>query len=97
MFFPLFVASTLLALGCMVFGEFETRTPLPLRITKLIVLLGSTALLTQVAGPGWALAWVGFMFGAGLSVHAWWTRRNGIAFLHPEPRAKYYALRGWNE
>lgn len=97
MFFALFVASTLLALGCMVFGEFEARTPLPRRISKLIFLLGSTALVAQLAGTAWALGWVGLLFGSGLSVHRWWTRRNGIDFLRPEPRAKYEALRGWNK
>lgn len=97
MFFALFIASTSLALGLIVFGEFEARTPRPRRISKLVFLLGSTALVAQFAGTGWALAWVGVLFSLGLSVHAWWTRRNGIRFSRPEPRAKYYALRGWNE
>lgn len=97
MFFALFVASTLLALGCMVFGEFEARTPLGRRIGKLIVLLVSTALVAQFVGTGWALGWVGLLFGLGLGVHTWWTRRHGIDFLRPEPRAKYEMLRGWNK
>lgn len=32
----------------------------------------------------------------GLTVHGWWTRRNGIRFFSPEPWDRYRALRGWS-
>lgn len=95
MYFSLFIASALMALGCIVFGAFEVGQSLWIRITKFAVLLGVTALLERTVGQGWALAWVFGMFGVGLGFHTWWTRRNGIDFLRPEPREKYYALRGW--
>lgn len=35
------------------------------------------------------------MFVAGLSFHFYWTRKHGIRFWRPDPKEKYYRLRGW--
>lgn len=95
MYFPLFIAATLMAAGCMIFGHFELHTPLWRRLSKLIAFLGITAIIANLAGTAAALVWIFVMFGIGLGFHTWWTRKHGIGFLSAEPRAKYYALRGW--
>lgn len=97
MFFDLFLAATLYALGAMVFGPFEERTPLLKRLVKLGMYLGVTALLAATVGHPWSLLWIFGMMGVGLTFHIWWTTSHGIAILRPEPRDKYYALRGWSE
>lgn len=97
MCFALVIAATLMALGSIIFGSFEEGTPLPLRLAKVGGLLGLTALMAHVAGPGWAIATVIAIVASGLAVHAWWTRKHGISFFRPHPRERYRALRGWQE
>jgi hypothetical protein len=86
-----------MALGAMIFGPFEEHTPLPIRLLKFAILLGFTAIVTRFAGPGWGLAPIVFMFALGIGFHAWWTHKHGINFFRPEPRDRYYALRGWQQ
>jgi hypothetical protein len=96
MYFELFIAAALLCLGEIVFGRFEEGSSRWRRIGKMVVFFGVTALLSRYAGRTAALAWVLGAMALGLSVHGWWTRRNGIQFLSPEPWDRYRALRGWN-
>ena len=96
MYFQLFIAATLIALGNIVFGHFERYTPVWRRILKLVLFLGITALISRFAGEAWAWLWIGGMFGVGLGFHIWWTRKHGIGVLSAEPRVKYYELRGWS-
>ena len=35
------------------------------------------------------------LIGFVLIVHAWWLPRNGVNGWTGEPKARYYALRGW--
>jgi hypothetical protein len=95
MYFELFIAAALLCAGNIVFGRFEADTARLRRIGKMVVFFGVTALLSRFAGQTAALAWVLGAMALGLSVHAWWTRKNGIGFLDPEPWDRYRALRGW--
>jgi predicted membrane channel-forming protein YqfA (hemolysin III family) len=97
MFIDLFLASTLFCVGAMVFGHFESGTPLPRRLAKLFTFLGITALIAGTAGRPWSLIWIIGMFAVGLTFHVWWTRKNGIDVFTAEPRERYYALRGWNK
>ena len=96
MYFELFIAAALLCLGEIMFGRFEEGTSRARRIRKMVVFFGVTALLSRYAGRTAALTWIFAAMAAGLSVHAWWTRRNGIAFFSPEPWDRYRALRGWS-
>jgi hypothetical protein len=96
MCFDLFLASTLFALGSIVFGHFEAKTPLPRRLAKLASFLGLTALVSWVLGQPWSLIWIFGVFGLGLGFHVWWTKKHGIGVFSGEPREKYYQLRGWD-
>ena len=95
MYFDLFLAATLLATGSMIFGHFEEKTPLWRRLSKMVMYLGVTALLSWTVGRPWSLIWVlGFLI-LGMTYHVWWCRKYGIGVLSGEPRDKYYELRGW--
>lgn len=96
MYVQLFVAATLMAIGLILFGHFERYTPIWRRLSKLVLLFGTTALLHRFAGPMWSWLWIFGLFGLGLGVHAWWTHKHGIGLLSAEPQDKYYALRGWH-
>jgi len=94
-YFELFLASTLIAVGSIIFGRFEEGVPRWRRLLKLVLFLSVTALLSQTVSRVAALLWI---FGAGvlgLSFHIWWCKRHGIGIISAEPRAKYYQLRGW--
>ena len=95
MFFDLFLASTLFALGCIVFGHFEAHTPLPRRLARLTILLALTALVSWGLERPWSLIWIVGVFGIGTGFHVWWCRKHGIGIFSAEPREKYYQLRGW--
>ncbi len=97
MFVHLFVAATLMAAGLILFGHFE-RPSFSLvwrRLSKLVLVLGITALVYHFAGPLWSWLWVVGSVATGVGVHIWLMHRHGINFLTAEPRDKYFALRGW--
>ena len=95
MYLELFLASTLVAVGSIIFGRFEEGAPRWRRLSKLFLFLAVTAIVSKVFGRTWALLWI---FSAGLwgfSVHTRWCKRHGVGVLSAEPRKKYYQLRGW--
>lgn len=95
MYFDLFLAATLLAAGSMAFGHFEEKTPLWRRLSKLVMYLGVTALLSWTVGRPWSLIWVlGFPV-LGMTYHVWWCRKHGIGVLSGEPKDRFYELRDW--
>ena len=96
MFLELFLASTLLCVGNIVFGRFEAEQARVRRIAKVAVFLAATAAISSLWGREAALAWVFGGLALGVGLHAWWTRRHGIGFWDPEPWDRYRALRGWN-
>jgi hypothetical protein len=95
MFLDLYVAALAHLLGHIVFGHFEAQTAIARKLTKVAFLQGITALLSYYFGH-WSLLWVVGMYVLGLTFHFWWTRKHGINPLSAEPKAKYYALRGWS-
>jgi hypothetical protein len=96
MYLELFVASTLLCVGNIVFGRFEAEGARVRRVAKVAVFLGLTAAVSAWWGREAALAWVFGWLSLALCLHAWWTRSHGIRFWTPEPWDRYRALRGWS-
>ena len=89
------VVAMLFAVGSILFGHFEERTPKWRRILKLFVVTGVVALISSTAGRAWSAALVCAILGTAAFMHAWWLPKHGIHPLTGEPRDKYYALRGW--
>lgn len=94
-FFDLFLAAALHLVGHAIFGVFEVHTPVKRKLSKIVFLLGGTALISATLGQPWSLVWILGLFTLGVGFHLWWTLSHGIHPLTAEPRTKYYALRGW--
>lgn len=94
-YWDLLIGALLYGLGFAFFGPFEARTPLVRRISKAAVFFAIAVFVSWRFGPVASLGWILGMLAVGLTFHAWWTRKHGISFLRPEPKERYYRLRGW--
>jgi len=83
------------AIGNILFGHFNERTPKWKRVTKVVLVLVFIGIISAEAGPAWGLARVVLMLILAAVVHLWWLPRHGINGFTGEPRDKYYELRGW--
>lgn len=90
------ITAIIFAIGNILFGHFEERTPKWRRVTKVFLVLGFVAALSAKFGPAWGLFPVALMLVAFGIVHLWWLPRHGINGLTAEPKEKYYEFRGWN-
>jgi hypothetical protein len=89
------VISTMFAVGNIVFGHFEERTPKWRRLAKLALVMAVALGISAFFGRTWF--WVFLAVGAlpPLYIHLWWLPSQGINGWTGEPKEKYYALRGW--
>jgi hypothetical protein len=96
LWFEVAVMCGLFALGHILFGHFEERTPRWRKLAKFIILTGVFVLVSATAGREWFFALLGLAAVAVTVVHAWLLPvRYGINGWTAEPWEKYYALRGW--
>jgi len=94
--FEIAVVCGLTALGTILLGHWEERTPKWRRVAKLAILCGVSVLLSATLGRAWFFGLLGVMLLAALIIHGWWLPyRHGINGWTGEPREKYYKLRGW--
>jgi hypothetical protein len=96
MWMPVAITAMIFAIGNIVFGHFEERTPKWRRVTKVFLVTGLVGLISWRFGAFWGLIPVGLMLMGFVVVHLWWLPRHGINGLTGEPRDRYYALRGWS-
>jgi hypothetical protein len=89
------VMASLFAVGNILFGHFEERTPKWRRVLKFFLLTATIALISSTAGRGWSIGLVSALLTVVLVIHGWWLPRKGINGFTGEPKEKYYALRGW--
>jgi hypothetical protein len=87
--------ATLFALGNILFGHFEERTPKWRRILKFFLMTGGIVAISATAGRPWSIGVVAVLLAVVAVIHGWWLPKHGIHPLTGEPKAKYYALRGW--
>jgi len=91
------ITAIIFAIGNILFGHFEEKTPKWRRVTKVFLVLGMVAALSARFGAAWGLFPIALMLAGFLVVHLWWLpHRYGINGLTGEPKEKYYELRGWN-
>jgi hypothetical protein len=95
LWFEVAVMATTIALGHILFGHFEEKTPKWRKVLKLAVAIGIAVGVSATAGREWFFA----LFGLGIAfvvyVHAVLLPRRGINGWTAEPKDKYYAFRGW--
>ena|SRR5689334_1754980 len=97
MWMAIAITATIFAIGNIVFGHFEERTPKWRRVTKVFLVLGLVAAVSARFGPAWGLFPVVLMLVLFMVVHLWWLPRHGINGWTGEPKEKYYEFRGWNQ
>ena len=93
--FEVALAATIFAIGNILFGHFEERTPKWRRVLKVFVMLAVIRLIAVQLGRPWALLLIGVLIVFVLVIHGWWLPRNGINGWTGEPKARYYEFRGW--
>ena len=96
MWMAIAITAMIFAVGNILFGHFEERTPKWRRVIKVFLVTGFVGSIAWKFGAFWGLAPVGLMLVAFVIVHLWWLPSKGINGLTGEPRDKYYALRGWS-
>ncbi len=89
------VVATIFAVGNILFGHWEEKTPKWRRLLKFVLILGLTMGISAVVGRRWAFLFLGVLALPALVIHIWWLPRHGINGWTGEPKEKYYALRGW--
>ena len=89
------ITATIIAVGNILFGHFEEKTPKWRRVLKTLFMLCLMGVISTWAGIGWACGLLGLMFIGVLVIHGWWLPSKGINGWTGEPKDKYYELRGW--
>ena len=89
------ITAIIFAIGNILFGHFNERTPKWKRVTKLVLVLAFVGVISGAAGLVWRLAPIALLLVVAAVVHLWWLPRHGINGFTGEPRDKYYELRGW--
>jgi hypothetical protein len=93
--FEIAVICGITAVGNVLMGHWEERTPKWRRVAKIFAICAISVLISATAGRVWFWVMLGVMAAMVILIHAWWLPRQGINGWTGEPREKYYALRGW--
>ena len=98
LWFEVAVVSIIFALGNMLFGLFEERTPRIRKVAKYILTIVIVCLISVYAGRTVSLTILGLFFLPVLYIHAYWLPvKKGINGWTGEPKGKYYDFRGWSK
>jgi hypothetical protein len=89
------IVASIHAVGLILFGHFEEGRPKWQRVLKVVVTLGLVALISRTLGSVWVYGLLGVLLLFVLYIHAVWLPSKGINGWTAEPKARYYALRGW--
>jgi hypothetical protein len=95
--FEVAVICGLTAVGTILLGHFEERTPKWRRVLKLLVFCGLSVAISATAGRAWFFIFLGALASGVVIIHAWWLPRKGINGWTAEPRDRYHQLRGWTK
>jgi hypothetical protein len=93
--FEVALVATIFAIGNILFGHFEERTPKWRRVLKVLLFLAATRAVSVQFGRPWSFVLIAVPVALALVVHGWWLPRNGINGWTGEPKERYYKLRGW--
>ena len=93
--FEVALVATIFAVGNILFGHFEERTPKWRRVAKVIVFLAVTRLIAVQFGRPWSYLVIAIPLALVLVIHGWWLPRQGINGWTGEPKERYYKFRGW--
>jgi hypothetical protein len=95
--FDLFIISSFLLLGQILFGHFEERTPRTRKLLKTLVTLILFTLITVFLGRLTAYTLLGLLLIPVIYIHAILLPKKGINGWTAKPLGKYYDFRGWDK
>ncbi len=94
--FEVGLVSFVFALGQILFGHFEERTPRLKKLVKFVLVLLIVVSTSFFFGRAIALLLFAVMLSPAIYIHLIYLPKHGINGWTGEPRAAYYKLRGWN-
>ena len=94
--FDITVVSIVLLLGHIAFGHFEERSPRWRKLLKALITFALMISLNLFFGRTIAFIVLGLWLLPVLYLHGILLPRKGINGWTGEPKAKYYAMRGWS-
>ena len=98
LWFEVAIVSIIFALGNMIFGVFEERTPRLRKVVKYILTLGLILVVSFYFGRNVAMILLALFFLPVLYIHGWWLpRKKGINGWTAEPKGRYYDFRKWDK
>ncbi|MEO9484101.1 MAG: hypothetical protein ABJG47_11665 [Ekhidna sp.] len=95
--FEISIVSSSIALGHILLGHFEERTPKIRKLIKYVVALILVISLSHFFGQKIALITYGLLYLPVLWIHLVVLPRKGINGWTGKPKAKYYELRNWDK
>ena len=98
LWFEIAIVSIIFAVGNMVMGHFEERTPKIRRVGKYLFMLILVCGISVVFGRFVSMVVLGALFLPMLYVHMYFLpKKKGINGWTGEPKSKYYDFRKWNK
>ncbi len=98
LWFEIAIVSIIFAVGNMVMGHFEERTPKLRRVGKFVLIVALICGISVLFGRTVAMAVLSLFALPLLYVHGYFLpRKKGINGWTGEPKSKYYDFRGWDK
>ena len=97
LWFEIAIVSTTFALGHILLGHFEERTPRSRKLIKYLAVLSLVIALSHFFGQQVALLVYGLLYLPAIYIHVVDLPRKGINGWTGKPKAKYYELRKWDK
>jgi hypothetical protein len=98
LWFETAIVSIIYAVGNIIFGHFEERTPKLRRVGKYALTLVIIWMISIYLGRSMAMAFLALFIIPFLYIHVYYLpNKKGINGWTGEPKDKYYELRGWDK
>lgn len=98
LWFEIAIVSIIFAVGNMVMGQFEERTPRIRRVAKYILITALICGISVFFGRATAMIFLALTIVPLLYVHGYYLpKKKGINGWTGEPKSKYYDFRGWDK
>jgi len=98
LWFEVAIVSIIYALGNIIFGHFEERTPKARRVGKYLLTLVIVVAISVYAGRAFAMMFLAIFIIPLVYIHGYFLpRKKGINGLTGEPKSKYYEFRKWDK
>lgn len=98
LWFEIALVSIIFALGNILLGHFEERTPKIRRVAKYLLTMAVVCGISAAFGRTAALVVLALAFVPVLYIHGYWLpKKKGINGWTGEPKSRYYDFRKWNK